>query len=86
MSKKGYLLKSSASAALSSLNVLPYEPILSYLLFLKIFYNNIPRTLGLVMDLKHLNLKMRLCRFTSKGSLFWGSHCTYWEFLTPCIH
>ena len=57
--QKRLLLNSSASAARSSLNVLPYEPILSYLLFLKIVYNNIPRILGLAMDLKHLNLKMQ---------------------------
>ena len=61
VSKKGYLLKSSATAARSSMNVLPYEPILSYLSFLKncLQYYNALRIFGLSMELKHSNLKVR---------------------------
>ena len=43
----------------ASMNVLPYEPILSYLLFLKIVYNSALRIFGLTMELKHSNLKVR---------------------------
>ena len=36
-----------------------HEPILSYLLFLKIVDNNVLRIFGLIMELKHSNLKVR---------------------------
>ena len=37
---------------------------------------NLLRILGLIEELKHSNSNMRDQRLTSKGNLFFGTHCT----------